>query len=369
MAKYGASFATAAGADVTLRFPPAVSAHQRAILHAVAEATASRTRPPATAVRIAGLWRAVKFLPEDVADDEAVCALLAEHLRVAPEASGARSRPRREAPRDHRDGSGLERLCVAVAAARPRLAPPWTSRRSARTLELSISGARRRNRGRPSCEACAPRPPASGTPSASSAWTLGGTGKTMTLELASSAGATERARTRPPPLPPQSSRRTMSRSARTKATRAACSLPAWAACAARSWSPRRDPGGGPSRNLETGRRERDGPQRSNRARHRARGRDRRAELARFPGRLVEVCWSTKPKFATVCRGKAPTGVRVGEDERRHRRRFFGKQRDGRRSVRAIDRALDRSQKNAVARARRGNRADPRSPGTARPPRW
>ena len=38
MAKYGASFATAAGADVTLRFPPAVSARQRAILHAVAEA-------------------------------------------------------------------------------------------------------------------------------------------------------------------------------------------------------------------------------------------------------------------------------------------------------------------------------------------
>lgn len=91
MAKYGASFATAAGADVTLRFPPAVSARQRAILHAVAEANgvahASAGDGEERYVSLGSGARVIEFLPEDVADDEAVCALLAEHLRVAPEAS------------------------------------------------------------------------------------------------------------------------------------------------------------------------------------------------------------------------------------------------------------------------------------------
>lgn len=91
MAKYGASFATASAADVTLRFPPAVSARQRAILHAVAEANgvahASAGDGEERYVSLGSGARVIEFLPEDVADDEALCALLAEHLRVAPEAS------------------------------------------------------------------------------------------------------------------------------------------------------------------------------------------------------------------------------------------------------------------------------------------
>ena len=91
MAKYGASFATAASAEVTLRFPPAVSARQRAILHAVAEANgvphASAGDGEGRSISLGSGARVVEVLPEDVPDDEALCALLAEHLRVSPEAS------------------------------------------------------------------------------------------------------------------------------------------------------------------------------------------------------------------------------------------------------------------------------------------
>ena len=91
MAKYGASFATAASAEVTLRFPPAVSARQRAVLHAVAEANgvphASAGDGEGRYISLGSGARVVEVLPEDVPDDEALCALLAEHLRVSPEAS------------------------------------------------------------------------------------------------------------------------------------------------------------------------------------------------------------------------------------------------------------------------------------------
>ena len=91
MAKYGASYASLASADVTLRFPPAVSARQRAILHAIAEAHGvahvSAGDGEGRHVSLGSGARVIDFLPEDVADDETVCAFLAEHLRVAPEAS------------------------------------------------------------------------------------------------------------------------------------------------------------------------------------------------------------------------------------------------------------------------------------------
>ena len=83
--------ARAASAEVTLRFPPAVSARQRAILHAVAEANgvphASAGDGEGRSISLGSGARVVEVLPEDVTHDEALCALLAEHLRVSPEAS------------------------------------------------------------------------------------------------------------------------------------------------------------------------------------------------------------------------------------------------------------------------------------------
>ena len=92
MAKYGASFATAASAEVTLRFPPAVSARQRAVLHAVAEANgvphASAGDGEGRSISLGSGARVVEVLPEDVPDDEPDPGNPAVSLRAALVASG-----------------------------------------------------------------------------------------------------------------------------------------------------------------------------------------------------------------------------------------------------------------------------------------
>ena len=388
MAKYGASFATAAGADVTLRFPPAVSARQRAILHAVAEANgvahASAGDGEERYVSLGSGARVIEFLPEDVADDEAVCALLAEHLRVAPEAS--RRAFAAPAPRGATRDSSSRRFgdSNASSSATGSSPPPASASRASvdvaafvrRTLELlDLEREAEAEQGEAILRGMRPE-----TAQRRGRALLGLKcvdvrggffGKTVvTLELASrGAGATEKsANSTAPPLPPHK-------------------LTPHDVVALRA--NKGDAGGDPlcagvvyrvrDAQLEIALDETpddgtlDGTLRlerlANETSHkrlvdavrdigRAGETGEGVDLARFPGaRLVEVLFgSTKPKFATVRAVKngadgASASAREDESDVADSPPIFL---ESSATVvdpfEPIDRALDRSQKNAVARA-------------------
>lgn len=388
MAKYGASFATAAGADVTLRFPPAVSARQRAILHAVAEANgvahASAGDGEERYVSLGSGARVIEFLPEDVADDEAVCALLAEHLRVAPEAS--RRAFAAPAPRGATRDSSSRRFgdSNASSSATGSSPPPASASRASvdvaafvrRTLELlDLEREAEAEQGEAILRGMRPE-----TAQRRGRALLGLKcvdvrggffGKTVvTLELASrGAGATEKsANSTAPPLPPHK-------------------LTPHDVVALRA--NKGDAGGDPlcagvvyrvrDAQLEIALDETpddgtlDGTLRlerlANETSHkrlvdavrdigRAGETGEGVDLARFPGaRLVEVLFgSTKPKFATVRAVKngadgASASAREDEsDVADSPPNFLESSATVVDPFEPIDRALDRSQKNAVARA-------------------
>lgn len=388
MAKYGASFATAAGADVTLRFPPAVSARQRAILHAVAEANgvahASAGDGEERYVSLGSGARVIEFLPEDVADDEAVCALLAEHLRVAPEAS--RRAFAAPAPRGATRDSSSRRFgdSNASSSATGSSPPPASASRASvdvaafvrRTLELlDLEREAEAEQGEAILRGMRPE-----TAQRRGRALLGLKcvdvrggffGKTVvTLELASrGAGATEKsANSTAPPLPPHK-------------------LTPHDVVALRA--NKGDAGGDPlcagvvyrvrDAQLEIALDETpddgtlDGTLRlerlANETSHkrlvdavreigRAGETGEGVDLARFPGaRLVEVLFgSTKPKFATVrtvTNGADGASASAREDESDVADSppiFLESSATVVDLFEPIDRALDRSQKNAVARA-------------------
>ena len=371
-----------------MRFPPAVSARQRAILHAVAEANgvahASAGDGEERYVSLGSGARGIEFLPEDVADDEAVCALLAEHLRVAPEAS--RRAFAAPAPRGATRDSSSRRFgdSNASSSATGSSPPPASASRASvdvaafvrRTLELlDLEREAEAEQGEAILRGMRPE-----TAQRRGRALLGLKcvdvrggffGKTVvTLELASrGAGATEKsANSTAPPLPPHK-------------------LTPHDVVALRA--NKGDAGGDPlcagvvyrvrDAQLEIALDETpddgtlDGTLRlerlANETSHkrlvdavrdigRAGETGEGVDLARFPGaRLVEVLFgSTKPKFATVRAVKngadgASASAREDESDVADSPPIFL---ESSATVvdpfEPIDRALDRSQKNAVARA-------------------
>ena len=371
-----------------MRFPPAVSARQRAILHAVAEANgvahASAGDGEERYVSLGSGARVIEFLPEDVADDEAVCALLAEHLRVAPEAS--RRAFAAPAPRGATRDSSSRRFgdSNASSSATGSSPPPASASRASvdvaafvrRTLELlDLEREAEAEQGEAILRGMRPE-----TAQRRGRALLGLKcvdvrggffGKTVvTLELASrGAGATEKsANSTAPPLPPHK-------------------LTPHDVVALRA--NKGDAGGDPlcagvvyrvrDAQLEIALDETpddgtlDGTLRlerlANETSHkrlvdavrdigRAGETGEGVDLARFPGaRLVEVLFgSTKPKFATVRAVKngadgASASAREDESDVADSPPIFL---ESSATVvdpfEPIDRALDRSQKNAVARA-------------------
>ena len=371
-----------------MRFPPAVSARQRAILHAVAEANgvahASAGDGEERYVSLGSGARVIEFLPEDVADDEAVCALLAEHLRVAPEAS--RRAFAAPAPRGATRDSSSRRFgdSNASSSATGSSPPPASASRASvdvaafvrRTLELlDLEREAEAEQGEAILRGMRPE-----TAQRRGRALLGLKcvdvrggffGKTVvTLELASrGAGATEKsANSTAPPLPPHK-------------------LTPHDVVALRA--NKGDAGGDPlcagvvyrvrDAQLEIALDETpddgtlDGTLRlerlANETSHkrlvdavreigRAGETGEGVDLARFPGaRLVEVLFgSTKPKFATVravTNGADGASASAREDESDVADSppiFLESSATVVDLFEPIDRALDRSQKNAVARA-------------------